>query len=47
MENNKTINLYVRMYKLINGIFLKNGKTDIEAHNRLQPNTYIVSVVIS
>ena len=32
---------------MVNDIFLKNGKVDIKAHNRLQPNTYSVSVVIS
>ncbi|PDY32291.1 hypothetical protein COO17_31150 [Bacillus wiedmannii] len=47
MRNFKTINLYVRIKKLINGIFIKNGKVDIKAHNRLQPNTYSVSVVRS
>lgn len=47
MRNYKTVNLHVRINKLINGIFIKNGKVDIKAHNRLQPNTYSVSVVIS
>ncbi len=47
MRNYKTVNLHVRINKLINGIFIKNGKVDIKAHNRLQPNTYSVSVVRS
>ncbi|AAT59999.1 hypothetical protein [Bacillus thuringiensis] len=47
MRNFKTINLYVMINELINGIFIKNGKVDIKAHNRLQPNTYSVSVVKS
>ncbi|MGH0686668.1 hypothetical protein ACQVQE_29550 [Bacillus mycoides] len=47
MGNYKTINLYVTIYKLVDGIFLKNGKINIKAHNRLHSNTYSVSVVIS
>ncbi|EJR82514.1 hypothetical protein IK9_02453 [Bacillus cereus VD166] len=43
----KIININITILKMVNDIFLKNGKVDIKAHNRLQPNTYSVSVVIS